>query len=1702
MAGLAWGWTAPAQLLQLQDPRLPSNGRFEVTVVSPPARSYLILWRGETPWLMDTPVDLRWSQGATVVADAKTGEAARSFYRLEAVPLDTPRDVDGDGLNDVFELTYPSAFSPLDSADGPGDFDQDGYANREEQERGTNPTDPSSRPPPGVVVAPVPGESGVSVQREITFAFDRSLEEGAILSGDRVFAESGGRRLLTRVALSSDRRLAWLFPLEPMPSGARVEVTFEGAGLRDILGRELDGDGDGRPGGSLRFSFTTFGATPALGTAVIGRVLDGEPQPDGAGGFTHRPLAGVVITVDGAEQTLRTVTGADGYFRLDPSPAGRFFVHVDGRTAVDSHWPGGSYYPFIGKAWEARPGRTNNLAGGNGVIYLPRIPAGTLQPVSASASTEITFSAEVLAKNPELAGVSLTVPANALFSDDGARGGRVGIAPVSPDRLPEPLPSGLALPLVITIQTDGPLNFDRPVAVRFPNLPDPRTGGILGPGEKSLLWSFDHDTGRWEAQGTMTVSADGRWVETDPGVGVRQPGWHGTMPGSPSEEGGGGQCVDPASSPLALAAPDSLLAAAERHSGDCRSCSTEFAVATVDATFCVLSALLIPLEATPVLGCAITTLFNWMQATADCAIAPASCANTVLGSSDLNSLSFGAVWGNLFGCIPVVGGIAGTAWTCAGAVTTLSQALVCRDRSSSPGLVNVGGGGPPGVHGLLPTTGANHFAHQLELAARGADVLLAWLGDPAWLVPDPVEAARLEAIWQKLVEANDPASPGGPLLAAVEAEAIRQMPRPAGVTEVQMTSLLARFERFFALGMSAEERNVLVTAIQALMDKLLELQSIGWTTTTDGLTTKPAAFSREVSDQIPQENLVPGTRYLLRNLQNRFEIRGKTTELGEIAGPEYRVDPITGERLPPRVAPAAAGRRLQSMPGGAEPIPPSPPRREGPVLAPNTLHVGYFLDPSTLRVGGVVFRSAPNGQTTRVPRALLESMESPDADNDGLSDLAEEILGTDPVDPDTDGDGVPDGMEVRGGGSALGDDALPVGIVAALDTSGEAADLAAHERYTVVADSQGGLVVVEEDGLNLTRVAVVPTPGSARAVAVDGPVAVGGDSQGVLTVLELDRPLPALTEPRWRLRLGAPIWGVAVANPVAFVALDSGVLLAVDVESGIERDRVQLVGKRIHDVVVSGRRVVALTEAMIHRLDWDGTYLRWLGSAARSEAVGLTPAGRNRLFTDGDRVWAVRANGYDAFAITGETPLRLGSVTDGPRGWKHLATPDGRRGIAAVGVNTVFGAQDHVSLYDLEASGEAGGFVATLITPGFARSVLSRRGLIQVADHQAGLQVLNVQGPDRAGVRPTLGIRLADDGTSTEPGRWVEWVADAADDVAVREVEFFVNGARVYVDNSFPYTHRLRAPEAGPFVLSARAVDLGGNATGSTPLNVVILPDGTAPRLIGTRPGFGSAVGALHEVIVQFDERLAPATVSSNSIVLRGAGPDGIFDTVDDTQPATASQRITRVGDSLVVALATPLPAGRYRIDISPTLADRAGHFVTNRIASVLRVAEAGEMTDIDRDGLPDAWESTVANTSPARADTDGNGIPDGDEDFDRDGLPTWFELIAGTNPRDADTFRTGRGDANLDGDGDALTLLQEWRAGTDPALADTDGDGWNDEAEITAGSSPLDPRRRPRGFGMSYSDAAVVRPAFEAAGSSYGTTRGQPTVILQRNAP
>ena len=100
---------------------------------------------------------------------------------------------------------------------------------------------------------------------------------------------------------------------------------------------------------------------------------------------------------------------------------------------------------------------------------------------------------------------------------------------------------------------------------------------------------------------------------------------------------------------------------------------------------------------------------------------------------------------------------------------------------------------------------------------------------------------------------------------------------------------------------------------------------------------------------------------------------------------------------------------------------------------------------------------------------------------------------------------------------------------------------------------------------------------------------------------------------------------------------------------------------------------------------------------------------------------------------------------------------------------------------------------------------------------------------------------------------------------------------------------------------------------------------------------------------------------------------------------------------------------------------------------------------DTDGDGLGDYYEVFVTYTDPTMADTDENGVNDGDEDFDEDGLTNLEEFLNNTYPYIDDSDNDGLSD------GDEVNKYE-----TDPLVADTDGDGLDDGDEITLGANPL----------------------------------------------
>ncbi len=133
---------------------------------------------------------------------------------------------------------------------------------------------------------------------------------------------------------------------------------------------------------------------------------------------------------------------------------------------------------------------------------------------------------------------------------------------------------------------------------------------------------------------------------------------------------------------------------------------------------------------------------------------------------------------------------------------------------------------------------------------------------------------------------------------------------------------------------------------------------------------------------------------------------------------------------------------------------------------------------------------------------------------------------------------------------------------------------------------------------------------------------------------------------------------------------------------------------------------------------------------------------------------------------------------------------------------------------------------------------------------------------------------------------------------------------------------------------------------------------------------------------------------------------------------------------------------------------------------------------DPDKDGLSNRIEKELG-TDPKKADTDGDGLNDGDEvnqyktnplkmDSDNDGLNDGFEVKYKTDPLKADTDGDGLNDGaevnqykthplKADTDGDGLNDGDEVnKRKTDPRKADTDGDGLNDGDEVNYKSNPL----------------------------------------------
>ncbi len=265
-------------------------------------------------------------------------------------------------------------------------------------------------------------------------------------------------------------------------------------------------------------------------------------------------------------------------------------------------------------------------------------------------------------------------------------------------------------------------------------------------------------------------------------------------------------------------------------------------------------------------------------------------------------------------------------------------------------------------------------------------------------------------------------------------------------------------------------------------------------------------------------------------------------------------------------------------------------------------------------------------------------------------------------------------------------------------------------------------------------------------------------------------------------------------------------------------------------------------------------------------------------------------------------------------------------------------------------------------------------------------------------------------------------------------------------------------PERVSLAASAWAVfaDLDTNVFESP---VRSLPsDLTLPQVVAVSPADSTYVSNLSLVTAELSEAVVVDDLLDGGFFLVGGGPDGLFETADDSTPITGTIEFDE--DVLVASMRfrAPLTPGRYRARIDGLVQDLAGNPLV----------------------FPHQWTF---------------GVIDRAGDTDADCLPDTLEVALGLDP-----FRRVTGvvpDGDLDPDADGLSNCGEVVAGSDLMVFDTDADGFSDGVEVEHGTSPTDAGSFPTGLSAEivFEDLELGDSTVSGVAKNYGP--GQARVVL-----
>ncbi len=1445
-----------ADLISIDSIRLNEEGDVRIQLESNEGEYYILTRATELSDFWEG-VSLKPGDGERIeFVDPARGERRdTSYYQVISFGSETPLDFDEDGMDDLYEFERFPALSPFNSLDAFLDSDGDGLANGQEVSNGLDPLVADT--PTIFSSSPVNGETGVAVTRETRLSFDRPLSQelDSNFPGESIQAFLGESRLNARYELSTDRKEVAVFFPDHLPGNALVRFIVDGDMIHDENGVMVDADRDLIPGGVGILEFTTLNNLPNAGTGMMGRVFASElaPGANDPGQSVNVPLEGVVITVDGQEDTLSAVTDAEGNFHLFPAPSGRFFAHIDGRNAVGSVWPDGSYYPMVGKAFVTRPGVADNLAGATGEIFLPLVAEGSLTSVSSDESTEITFPESALEEYPALVGSSIEVAPDSLFANDGTRGGQVGIAPVPADRLPGPLPEEMNFPLVITVQTDGPTNFDTPAKVRFPNLPDPETGERLPPGAKSGLWSFNHDAGYWEPVGSMTVSEDGLFIVSDPGVGILAPGWH-----SWDRRTRGRGPTRPGKKPCPTWDREDSITNVKELGIAAAKCAGEFlrlkdnlkALIRIGANMRSLHSNLIKIRENIKNGASKEVV----HASLDSALALKSTVeqSIILVSNGPNN--------------PV--SLAKKVITCS------TDVLTGLDSVCNSALFAAAGGPCP----------SNKWLQLACISVKSSRSVLSYAKIYAELAENGLRKGGVKAVCAGLDIVSQ-------WLNAV----------PGGRSLSQLDSLTLSAAKLQSLDggepISAELVDLLEDVFELLPDldediRAYQFYEDGFFTMADQLVQVTDDLARAFAEQ----GSYPGIKYYLLEIAGS-EIRGMTDEEGSLSQ----------------------------------------------ILEPEADYILSMFDPMTGHIGLTGGITGSSGETFefRMP-FFIEEENGVDTDADGLSDLAEHIVGTLIDDPDTDADGFPDGMEISQGQDPLDGSLLVTGIIASAQTPGRALDIDISGNMAAVANGELGVSLYNIfSGMSPRQVGWIDTEGEATRVDLEGSRLVVSDGLNGLLVYDVDQP----TDPQL---LHHPFTDIVVSADISgdfiyAVTHDQDhwwvKLVILDLQTGQVIAEQPLSTSFPQDVLVDGHTVWVLTFVNLESYQFDARThsIESLGVVGL-ESVFIGDIGGYAMYKDGDHLLVTHNGGVNVVNIEDPAaPELIQNWSTGWLGWKRIAL-NGSGWLIAAADETI-DLQDtdqNIQLFQYDDPTSELTFVREFETPGAAMDVELHEGLVYVADGTGGIHLLNYLPLELEGTAPTVELGVVGGITEVEQAQTIKMEALVAEDVQTRRVRLVINGSLELVDTDYPFVFELDSEQFSigeEIQVTAIAEDTAGREGISEILKLSVIADATPPMFEASVPKNGESLQEDRKVTLFFSEPLNPDIPFGDLVQFRFAGDN--FQ-IEEQDMALSAESVDYDSNTQSVTATLPENAGPglYEVFFDGGYSDMNGVIATETVSS------------------------------------------------------------------------------------------------------------------------------------------------------------------------